>query len=323
MKADDRHNFERMIDLSGELETVDRLFWAKLASLPSECFSEIELLLGKTEFAPRPEGGRSSKSALTLLYPTLQSEPFDIEPKVASRATLAHQFFLTYTFIEDRHIDGQIELNPREAIALQHLLMEGLGILENLAAQRRSGIREALGSYRTYVRAQLVSYGHAGDEACSHDYATAADRARLGFIATETMLRAFGLGETTIDTARRAYDALVVALQWADDYTDWQDDLINGRQNLLLIRLTREGVDLPPGRRSDEDIEGVARELGKRGIFQTCFREAHQSFERACALQLTLGAHRLKTLVLDRSRLFDSVVDHAAKAVGMKLLEGL
>lgn len=231
-------------------------------------------LADRIAFSGRPsEGDWSAQfSRLILLYPYFAARGAAGVGRGAGgvgfgerigTALLGHMFLLIHSIIDDRQIDAQIETVPREMLAGRFFLLEGTRILRSLPTRDPRARERAFDALsRGYLLAQLESTEPADrPRSIRRLEALAARRAAPGAMAVVALDATTALDGAETGVACRlwkAFAALAVGYQWADDASDWKQDVARpdgGRFNLALA-LARETESAP---RVGFELEAVAR----------------------------------------------------------------
>lgn len=199
---------------------------------------------------PADDGWTGHFSNLILLYPWHFAPKRLRGSEEVRKATLAHALLLVHSVVDDRQIDGQIGLDPAGMLASRALLLEALGLLRTIPAPD-PGLRERAfeAILRAYLDAQTRTLGETRDSSVPELERLAAGRAAPGALAPLTLLCMESRDTLDLRTAWKAFAALGVAYQWADDASDWRADLMQpdaGRSNLALAldrRTARAGSE--------------------------------------------------------------------------------
>jgi hypothetical protein len=237
----------------------------------------------------------ASFAPLVTLYPLLQSEPFQerIVP-AAQQACLPHLLLLVHTFIEDHHLDQQRATSRGELLFSKQLFCDGQAMLRALAEDRRWLQATLDRAIEEYGRSELFSFSRRRPAEWPAVRRAVAGRAKLAGAAYQCLLRLAGASGEQIEAADRAFDALVVGLQWEDDLVDWRDDLATHSDNLLLWHLGNAKGEVPSA------PDAVAAELSAAGIIRQAVAAARAEWQAAAELQRELGAVTLADLVEER-----------------------
>jgi hypothetical protein len=244
-------------------------------------------------------------SPLTLLYPRFQVVEFpQIPGEMVRQAAVAHLCLLVHAFVEDRVLDGQVELDQNLESFMERLAGRGIQLLDEMSGSSAGFANWINGTWGQYREAQLLTY-----EDFELDPSTlcrsaisrvAAGRAIHGKLATMTLLKANGFDPKALRRASNAYDCLVIGMQWVDDMKDFSEDLAVQDENILLMLLRR--ID---GTRSREmvargDANEVGAALADSGLFTFAGQRASRWFSAAARWQYEFGSRSLEMAVRER-----------------------
>ncbi len=274
----------------------------------------------------RPESPRNWSdqfAEVTLRYPSLQSEKRPVSIAQVREADLAHLCFLIHTFAEDRLLDRQAIFDRSEFLFVKQLCVEGMSILQGLAAGCGAFVRTQLVQSRRYSRAQTEEYDtHAGGESKferSTILRIAAGRAAYGILAPVALLMAGGATEKQIRIAVNAFDCLVTGMQYVDDLKDWQEDLRTGDENLLLVALRQSGRNPYSHPANDVREANVGHALLEIGAVAAAASAAKRWFAAALRRQEMLGCQELAELIRQRIQAVDPLATSIETAIGAGL----
>ena len=265
----------------------------------------------------------SQFSPLTLLYPSLQVEFHEnVDPECVREATLAHFLLLIHSFVEDRMLDGQIELNRAEFLFTKTLFSEAMNILDAFGDNQTDWSTRLL---RDYVSAQIEGYDgsdipHRAVRESSRIRKIAPGRGYLGAIATMELVSSCGSSPTTQRVVKNAFDALLMAMQWEDDMEDWMEDVAKGDINILLHLLQRSGRDPYSHAPSATRVANVGYALCEEGIIATAAMHAKRWYKAASDRQRQLGCHTLAQLIESRAARMDDLAKRAVEKIENEVL---
>ncbi len=258
-------------------------------------------------------------STLTLLYPRLQAEPLsDIRQEALKRAGLAHLLLLIHSIIEDRQLDGQIELSKDEILFSKTIYQRALEMLSMVAPARDLtylGHRDRL--IGDYCASQVAKYtdtrgNWSGIRGRDDFSALAAGRASLGALASLALVRAAGADATWGVEATGAFDALTIGLQWLDDTGDLELDFLNGDENLILHLMSDGTNDVRPMDRTGYGVNMLRKRVIENEFLFDALDKAIEELRSAAASFLRLGCTRL-------GRLANELADKTAQSKSVAL----
>jgi len=268
-------------------------------------------------------------SELTLKYPRMQFAPFDVSEECLDEISIGHLAFILYGFLYDRQLDGQVSFTENDVQLVEEIKLAGIEHVwrASLAVHASSQSEKEPQRTRDYDRfqqringlladyrdAQLTPYldGSVSTLTPRREMNVAAGRAGYGFIATSFFSERLGISPKRRRAMKNAYDSLVTALQWADDMVDWQEDLITGDENLLLVSLKETGLDSyahPPNAVREAN---VGHALIENGLIDKALKRTHFWLRMAQESQRRLGCDDLFQRIADNN----GAVDQAATTV--------
>jgi hypothetical protein len=308
------------ISIPEEKTRLERAFRAELASLPEELTGASDRVLRAISLRPAHEQKWTEQLApLTTLYPVLQAEAMGHEAvPAARRANVAHLFFLIHAFMEDRFLDGQLQLDRSAALLMKESLVRGNFMVASICEDRALA-RESLEKLMLqYTFSQLHGLRPSDEEEVSvisprRVKSFAAGRARYGLLATIALALSQHCGQSTVRKMTNAFDCLVTGLQWTDDLDDWSNDLNTGDDNLLLLTLATQGLDPYEHPANEVRTPNVAHALVEKKVFERATDQARRWFEAAVWRQEALGATSLAGLIRDRIDELPELANHAVE----------
>ena len=244
-------------------------------------------------------------SPLTINFADLQMHSDSYGADVEPSFFWAHILLVFHAFVMDHEADAQIVVDRSDRLLSTRLLIEGFTILED-ATNGDQLVRHAIRRiYREHASANAAQYvvpvdGESRPLSDGRLFEVAAGRAALGFAATHAFALHRGLADETVLQMQRAYDCLVVGLQWCDDLDDWREDLHTGDENLLLIRLRERGLDAYAHPDNDLRHANVGHALVAHGLVDHALAQASVLYSEALAIQESLGCVALADLICKR-----------------------
>ena len=241
----------------------------------------------------------------------MQVEGLGLESEILDQASLAHLMLLIHTFLEDRLLDGQTAFSRTEALFVKQLHLDGMDMLEDVAGESESGAALMKQLHSDYFWAQTTTYLTEDHSILVHDRVrrVATGRAAMGALASSALAARAGVDERTSRVMRNAYDCVVTGLQWADDMTDWREDLETGDENLLLLKLIEHGLDGYSHPDNALRFPNVGHALRENGVIELSAKNAKRWFEYALQRQRELGCDELADLIEKRIPAVDSICE--------------
>lgn len=244
-------------------------------------------------------------SPLTTHYANLQTENISIPSELRRDADLAQLCFLVSTFVEDRALDGQIELDEDEARFAQAIRRRGWRILNRLLCglnDEHIWILDLPRQYRASLHNTYTSLSTAG---CWYGAVRriAPARGYPGVMVPLALASAHGTPTNTLRRMKVAFDCLMLGLQWFDDLLDWREDLAHGDINLLLDALQFQGLDARTHPCNDLRGPNVGAALLSNGILDIAHDQSRRWLAIAAARQHALGCERLGSAIEEKSRI--------------------
>lgn len=287
--------------------TLARALGASYRRLPNDLTRTGDRILRALDLGTGPaEDWAGRFSDVTLMYPALHAELFDLGEVNFEAVGLAHAWLIMNAFAEDRLRDGQITDRGPEISFASACLAEGLLYLESagvLTDATRDGVRATM---RRYYETVDESYlGNGSDDL--HDLTAdrviqiASGRAAFGWIATEAMLTSAGLGSELRAELAHAYDLTFTGMQWVDDISDWHEDVTTGDDNLLLVGLAHGfGLNAYALPANEVRSANIAHALLSNGLFAWAEEHAVNCFTRARDIFAQHGLTDLEHLLQKR-----------------------
>ena len=267
-------------------------------------------------------------SPLTVNFADLQMHSDGYGADVESSFFWAHLLLVFHSFVMDHEADGQMVVDRVDRLVSNRLLVEGLTMLED-ATGGDARVRDAIRAvYREHASANAARYIVAEDPDRSpipdeRVFDVASGRAALGFAATHALALHRGLADDTILQMRRAYDCLVVGLQWCDDLDDWREDLHTGDENLLLIRLRERRLDAYAHPDNDLRHANVGHALVAHGLVDHALAQATVLYSEALAIQESLGCVALADLIRKRIEALVPIRDNVLSLIDEDIMAQL
>ncbi len=242
---------------------------------------------------------------LVLLYPQYQAEGFpEVPSEKCLRANVAHLHLLIYAFLEDRLRDGQVELTASELHFVDRMRRDGQSLLDGLGAPDpwvRSALRDLQDDFsQSHVLRYTASSAPSSRMRRSSIITIASQKASYGVLASFALLHTHGIRRGDLRKMKNAFDCLVTGLQWLDDLDDWQEDLLNGDDNLLVFTLGIGGCHIDPSLVYSQQQAALGHAIVRKGMVDYAIGQANRYMEAAARKQRELGCVRLAALIEKR-----------------------
>ncbi|PCJ66988.1 MAG: hypothetical protein COA73_00640 [Candidatus Hydrogenedentota bacterium] len=239
---------------------------------------------------------------LVLLYPQYQCEGFEeVSHELHTHANLAHLHFLVHTFIEDRLLDGQVDLARADMLLMKHMLIHGQALLDSLGRPDPWMTAKLNRLQENNIVSQISRYSRdpSRTPALRHSsiFRIASGRASFGILTTLALLHSQGVCRSKLRKVENAFNCLVTGLQWLDDLDDWEEDLANHDDNLLIFTLRTTGYDMDTSPLRNCRRIALGKAIKDKGVAKFAIKQAERYMKAASKKQRELGCIQLSKLI--------------------------